>query len=211
MTNIVNFNQKPANDYKEPPAFNLPPVTSALVGVMVAIYLVLAVVPLQAVQEFVAQWCVFYPALLAPPAPQAFTSLMAYGFLHANFMHVASNVIMLMALGTAVERSLGPRKMLALFLVGTVVGALAQTVVDWGSTTPMVGSSAGIAALFGAYIMMQPTAEARRKMAAVLGLLFIVTALLFMPLGGDRLAWAAHLGGLAAGLLQTGLWLNRKL
>ena len=206
--NIIPF-KKPANDARPPRAINLPPVTAALAITLITVQAVCTVLP-ESVLDAVLPFLVFVPANLVIAPLYAVPTLVSYGFLHAGWLHLLMNLAMLVAMGALFERTLGGRKMLLLCLGGTVAGAIAQFAIGPHSPMPMVGASGAVAALFGGYIMLQPTRQARQRMALVLVGLFAVSAIAFIPIGGDSqsIAWAAHLGGLVSGAALTSRWLR---
>ncbi|WP_090707838.1 MULTISPECIES: rhomboid family intramembrane serine protease [unclassified Beijerinckia] len=77
-------------------------------------------------------------------------TLVTYGFLHADWMHVGMNCLWLVAFGAPVAQRLGPARFLALFLVGTALGALTYYVLHPVQFIPLVGASAGVSAAMGA-------------------------------------------------------------
>ncbi len=84
---------------------------------------------------------------------------------------------------------------------------------------PVIGASGAIAAVMGAYLVSWPKARIKtiiffgfvllRKVEAIWLLLYFL-ATQFLLVGGDSaVAWAAHVGGFAFGVL-VGLWWRRK-
>lgn len=77
-------------------------------------------------------------------------TLVTYGFLHADWMHVSLNSLWLVAFGAPVAQRFGATRFLALFLVGTALGALAHYLLHPVQFIPLVGASAGVSAAMGA-------------------------------------------------------------
>ncbi|WP_164103183.1 rhomboid family intramembrane serine protease [Candidatus Laterigemmans baculatus] len=128
-------------------------------------------------------------------------------FLHGSVMHLLFNAIMLYQLGRIVEVFRGPWFMLALFLIGGIVGMFAQayTPVSLGGSTLVIGASGGVLALF-TYLWLRPMVEPTLpfripafNVAFVLG--FVVLCMIpgFMP----HVANIAHLGGIAVGAVAA--------
>ncbi len=143
------------------------------------------------------------PALLTP-----FSATL----IHGSFVHLALNLLMLVFVGSQVERILGGGATVALYLFGALVAALAQWAVDPTSTTPMIGASGGVSAVFGAYALLgaRPkqvfqTVRANRALHVVwLLAAWIVIQWMSSALAGEQgtmLATAAHIGGFVAGLV----------
>ncbi|HLK14537.1 MAG TPA: rhomboid family intramembrane serine protease, partial [Fimbriimonadaceae bacterium] len=69
-----------------------------------------------------------------------FTSM----FMHANIIHIASNMIFLLVFGSSVEFALGPIRYTLYYLIWGVFAALTQVVVDPGTMVPTLGASGAI-------------------------------------------------------------------
>ena len=157
---------------------------------------------------------------LTPAVPAILTPFSA-ALLHGSFVHLALNLLMLVFVGTQVERILGRGATVALYLFGALVAALAQWAVDPASGTPMVGASGAISALFGTYAMLAARPKQvfasprlnRALHAAWLLAAWIVIQWMTAALAGGEgmlLATPAHIGGFVAGLvLQRPLLLWR--
>lgn len=127
--------------------------------------------------------------------------------LHGSVMHLLFNGIMLFQLGRIVEVFRGPLFMLALFLIGGIVGMFAQAYapVSLGGSVRVIGASGGVLALF-TYLwlrpMVEPTLPFRMppfNVAIVLGFVVLCMVPGFMP----NVANIAHLGGIAVGAVAA--------
>ena len=155
------------------------------------------------------------PALLTP-----FSATL----IHGSFVHLALNLLMLVFVGSQVERILGGGATVALYLFGALVAALTQWAVDPASTTPMIGASGGVSALFGTYALLgarpkQVFASVRANRwlhVAWLLAAWVVIQWMSSALAGEQgamLATAAHIGGFMAGLAAQRpllMWRYRK-
>lgn len=135
--------------------------------------------------------------------------LVTFQFLHGNLLHLALNGMTLYSFGRFLEQDLGRGRFLALYFISGTAGGLLQVVATWllrqDPAIPVVGASAGISGLLGAFILSHP--EVRLMMFPIpfkfraWSLLWIVLPLSVIgtvfPFGG--IAHAAHLGGLLAG------------
>jgi membrane associated rhomboid family serine protease len=145
---------------------------------------------------------------------------LTYQFSHASLMHLFSNMLFLVVIGTTVETFVGGFGLVALYLLGGVAGGAAFLYYNGHGVIPMVGASASISALLAFYLVV----ERRRRVRYVyfispfpnhngfiylptllifpLFLLVDFTSLLSNPDGiGSGVAYSAHVGGTIFGLL----------
>lgn len=154
----------------------------------------------------------FGMALGLPAVPFALTPLTAT-LLHAGWLHLGFNLLMLVYCGRLVEGVIGPRRLLMLYILGAYGAALGQYLVDPVSTSPMVGASGAISAVVAAYALMFGRDVSR--IGPIPGL--VVRALwlagawiaiqwlvgLASGAGLPNIATAAHVGGFVTGLLAV--------
>jgi membrane associated rhomboid family serine protease len=175
--------------------------------------------------------CQGQPGVRGTPSPQpatwqtAFTSM----FLHGSFLHIFGNMLFLVIFGPNVEDATGRLRYLAFYLLGGLVALGAQVLVSPDSTGPTLGASGAIAAVLGGYLLLYPRARVLTlvfivffvtivEVPAVLLLgfwfleqLYFGAAGLASPLGGgEGVAYFAHIGGFAFGLLLIRLFARRK-
>ena len=146
-------------------------------------------------------------------------------FAHANILHIFGNALFLFFLGPNVERLIGRKRYLALFLVGGALSGIAQAHLSaWGLTgDPMargpgaLGASGALMAIFGVLMVLTPHARMFLMFIPVpikMWMAGIGYALLDVlgVFGGsvDGVGHFAHLSGLALGLLY-GLWAKADL
>ena len=129
-----------------------------------------------------------------------------YGFLHGGLLHLAMNMLSLVALARELNRLIGPGRMALVYAVSQVAAALLFAVMtpDGG---PMVGASGAIFGLAGALVgyavvtgwrLRRPLGQLWRAVGVMVVLNVALTVL--MP----AIAWEAHLGGALAGLAMGG-------
>jgi membrane associated rhomboid family serine protease len=159
-----------------------------------------------------------------------------YALIHSDLTHLGFNAIWLLAFGSPVARRFGAARFVAFFMVTVAAGALAHLVTHPGARVVMVGASAAISGMMGAAtrFAFQPggsldfwrsrggdpdripaasLAVALRdpRVIAFLAVWFALN-LLFglgsLSIAGydQNIAWEAHLGGFAAGLLLFSLF-----
>ena len=142
--------------------------------------------------------------------------LMTHMFVHAGLFHLIGNMVMLYAIGPAVEYGLGRWTMLGFYGIFGLAGGAAHAAAAWGAEVPLVGASGAIAGVLGAYTVLYGPASKIRLMAVLFfrPFFFQVPALMF---GGAWLlmqfangaagaaaggvAWWCHIGGFLAGAL----------
>ncbi|MEZ4241916.1 MAG: rhomboid family intramembrane serine protease [Myxococcota bacterium] len=90
-----------------------------------------------------------------PGAPSAVTLLSAM-FMHANFAHLAGNMLFLWIYGDNVEHRIGRLPYLAAYLGTGAVATLGFALVAPDADTPLVGASGAISGVLGMYFLMFP-------------------------------------------------------
>jgi membrane associated rhomboid family serine protease len=144
-------------------------------------------------------------------APVALTPLTA-ALIHAGWVHLGFNLLILLFCGRPVEALLGGRGLALLYVTGAYAAAAAQYLAGPQDTTPMVGASGAISAVLGAYALMfgrNRVRVAHPTLALWLHVLWLAAAWVGLQLlvgftfetGGARIAIAAHIGGFFTGLL----------
>jgi membrane associated rhomboid family serine protease len=155
-------------------------------------------------------------------SPETFLTSM---FLHGGLMHLAGNMLFLWVFGDNLEDQMGHGGFLAFYLAGGLAAAAAQVASDPDSIVPMIGASGAIAGVMGGYLLLFP--KARVDVLIILIIIFriipvpawIVLSAWFglqllqgwtIPTDGGGVAYWAHAGGFAAGLILTiPLWRKR--
>ena len=140
-----------------------------------------------------------------------------YMFLHANWTHVVINCVWLLAFGPIVARRFGTLRFLVFFLLCGIAGAALHLALNWGSDAPVIGASAAVSGLMAAGFRMLPEPAPDQPLAPIFSPRILVWSALWTAVnavagltglgtGGqvELVAWQAHLGGYAAGLLLAG-------
>ena len=207
----------------ENPSVTVPFVTRALIvaNLVVFAYEVLLGPELRA---FLFEWG-FVPVRLTLalrygdlPLQPAALSVLTSLFLHGGWSHVIGNMWYLWIFGDNVEDALGHAGFLLFYLVCGVVATLLHYLTNQVAEVPTVGASGAIAAVLGAYIVAFPRARVFTLLPLfpffqvvplpayfVLGLWFLFQFVLGLGAlgasGSGGIAFWAHIGGFAAGLL----------
>ena len=154
-------------------------------------------------------------------SPSGFLPVFSSMFLHANFIHLISNMWMLWIFGDNVEDCMGHGRYLLFFLLCGVASVFAQAISSPQSAIPMVGASGAISGVLGAYLLTYPHARILTLVPIVI-LFYIIELPAYFFLGfwfviqliqgslyslnsdqvvGGGVAWWAHIGGFAAGVI----------
>jgi membrane associated rhomboid family serine protease len=194
----------------------LPRAVGILIAANVGIYLLQVTMP-----PDWARWVIvhlgFIPARWSIPGGPDWSGLISpvtHQFLHGGFAHIFLNMIMLAAFGSGVERLLGGRRLLIIYLSSGIAGAATHYLVYPESALPVVGASGAISGLFGAILRLM--AKNPRVSGGFLRILPVIaiwlgiavlTGFVGMPGTGEaQVAWAAHVGGFLLTLLFLDLF-----
>lgn len=122
--------------------------------------------------------------------PHAFKvwSLVTYAFLHANFYHIAGNLLSLWVFGPNVEDRFGRIGFLLFYLAGGAAAGGFHCLVDHN---PVLGASGAIAAVTGAYLVLFPRTTIKALFLLILGMIQI-PAWWFI---GARIVWDIYSTG----------------
>jgi membrane associated rhomboid family serine protease len=159
-----------------------------------------------------------------------FTSM----FMHGGWIHIIGNMLFLWIFGNNVEDAMGKVRFLCWYLAGGIAATALQSFVTLrfadtvDASIPNIGASGAIAAVLGAYLLLLPRASVLT--AIFLGFFFFiqeVPAILFLgiwflfqlwqggfailhPEAGGGVAFFAHIGGFAFGMLTVYLVASRR-
>lgn len=149
------------------------------------------------------------------PMPIQLT-LLSSMFMHGGWLHLAGNMLFLWVFGDNVEHRAGPVLFLIAYLAAGLVGSLAQILSEPSSVIPTLGASGAISGVLGAYLVLFPrnrvTVFLFRFVTQVPALAAIGLWIAFQLISGfgaavisdetvGGVAYLAHIGGFAAGLL----------
>ena len=149
-------------------------------------------------------------------------------FLHGGWLHVIGNMWVLAIFGDNVEDRMGPVRFTLFYLLCGITAGVVHVLTNPESTIPAVGASGAIAGVMAAYFVLYPRARIVAMFPIIfypiffevpafvyLGFWFLVQVLSgTMAIASDRqvggIAWWAHIGGFAAGILFLALFLRRE-
>lgn len=131
-------------------------------------------------------------------ADGAVWQLVTSGFVHVQFWHILSNMLILWFIGPTLEQTLGRARFLMLYFVSLIGGSAA---VMWlaGPDTTTLGASGAMFGLLGALLVL----SIRRKGDVRGVLMWIGLNIAVTVVGFGSISWQGHLGGLVSGLAAT--------
>lgn len=189
------------------PLINMPPITKYMLGLFIGIHLIVMFALSEALQHQVFLHLGFIPGRFTGAAifePLALITPFTHMLLHGSWLHIAMNGVMLMAFGSGIERWLGGRRMIWLFVLSGLCGGLLHFILNPFSIYPIVGASGGISGLFAAALLMINRMQGGAGRIWPFIILWIGISVVFGFLGspdGGQIAWAAHIGGFLGGFV----------
>jgi membrane associated rhomboid family serine protease len=165
----------------------------------------------------------------AQELPSTWITVFTSMFMHGGLLHLGGNMLFLWIFGNNVEDSMGPVKFSLFYVLGGVAAAAAQTVIAPNAAVPTIGASGAVAGVLGGYILLFP----RARVVTVIFIIFFFTILELPAIlvlgfwflqqvafgyfdlsdptgGGGGVAYFAHIGGFAFGLLAVKLFADDR-
>lgn len=193
--------------------------TPVVTVVLIAICAFVFFLQLQGGDAFTRAWA-FTPARFTADPIGAAPTLITAMFMHGGWAHFGGNMLYLWIFGDNVEDRFGKVGFLVFYLVCGIAASFAQYAVSPSMNIPNLGASGAIAGVLGAYILMFPKAMVRVAVGvsvvalpALVVLGFWIALQLFSGVGSiaatssgeatGGVAYMAHVGGFAAGLVLT--------
>ncbi len=198
---------------RKTPIFNVPPVTLALLIVNVAVHAIRLTLP-DDLDDAVVTFLGFVPARYGegPDEPlAALVSPFTYAYLHASLSHLGLNMLSLLAFGAGVERRLGAARYVAFYTLCGLAAALAQLVFEPSAEAVLIGASGAISGLFAAILRFGIVRRGFWGIVVLWLILNVLTGTTGIGGGVEPIAWVAHIGGFACGLLLFGRFDRRFL
>jgi membrane associated rhomboid family serine protease len=140
-------------------------------------------------------------------------------FLHGGFIHLIGNMWFLWIFGDNIEDKLGHFKFIAFYFLCGIIASSVHVFFNSQSNVPCIGASGAIAGVLGAYMVTFPRARVvtivpifvfiqimELPAIVVLGFWFVIqffsgVASITASTSGAGVAWWAHIGGFAAGVI----------
>ncbi|MGV8174446.1 MAG: rhomboid family intramembrane serine protease [Methanothrix sp.] len=151
-----------------------------------------------------------YLALRTDLLTQRPWTLLTHMFVHANFDHLFWNMVVLFFFGMELERRVGEKKFLQIYILSGIVAASAQMMIAGGT---MVGASGALYGVMGCLAIIAPEISVLLFFVIPVSIrsAVVLYALIdFLSLGSaDNIAHMAHIAGLLVGLAY-GQTLSRR-
>lgn len=188
------------------PSRTTPVVTLALIAANAIVFLLEQTLPAEQLNRVLFTYG-FVPGRFSAVA------LVTSMFLHADWGHVAGNLLCLWIFGDNVEDRFGHRRFLLFYLAAGMVATLASAWLEPGSQVPTIGASGAIAVVMGAYLILFPTSRVQVLIWLVVfvdiveipAAIFLGFWFLLQMIGGlGSLGGAAGVGGVAFWALLGG-------
>lgn len=218
------------------PAFNIHGAILLLSGLCIAVHAIRVYFLSTAADNKLLIEAAFFPVrympqYLALDLPTIFSPL-TYAFLHGDWVHLGINLVWLVAFGSPLAYRIGWTRALLFWVVTSLAAAATHLAIYYGDAVPVIGASGAVSGFMGAAARFGLRANRRHprrgfdgpllswrdtfRRRGVMPFLLIWIALnvaigmdLFGLAQGRSIAWQAHLGGLAAGLLLVPLFVRR--
>lgn len=210
----------PLHDSNPVRHIRFPYVTYGLIAINIIVFIVqLAHGSGRSFDEFAITFAAVPVYFLNPLAPDRLPglpdelTLFTYAFLHADWLHVLTNMLFLWVFGDNIEDALGHVKFTLFYLACAALSALVFFAFAGAQGGWLIGASGAVAGVMGAYIVLYPHARVFVLFQIVNPIPLPVPALwmlgvwaamqVFYLVVGDSspVAWSAHLGGLVIGAL----------
>lgn len=167
------------------------------------------------------------PGLQPTPVP-VYLTLLTSMFMHGGLAHLFGNMMFLWIFGDNIENALGRRRYLIFYLVCGLLAGLshvaATSFMQGNMLIPSLGASGAISGVLGGYLILFPqrrvkvlmlrtVTEVPAFMALGLWFLFqVVNGIGVLGAGSQAggVAYAAHIGGFAVGVLLVKMFATRR-
>lgn len=172
--------------------------------------------------EIISGQDVVYGEMGITPIP-VYATLLTSMFMHGGLAHLGGNMLYLLIFGDNLENSMGHSRYLIFYLICGLLASLAHVFLSFyigkDLYVPSLGASGAISGVLGGYLLMFPRNEVRLlfftsviRVPAIISLGVWIALQLFSGIGSlaatasGGVAYAAHIGGFAAGLLLVKLF-----
>lgn len=191
------------------PFFNfskIPPFTGGMIVIFLAVHAAISFLLAPPAIYDVFMRFGFVPAafLSGGITAEKLASLITHQFIHGGWMHVLFNGMSMLVMGMFFEKMYGARRTAFFFFVCGIAGALVYFAFNPHSQTPIIGASGGISGLFGAVTILlfqqRPQAQFSKRGPWPLVAFWLLFMIGMGSIGGEALAWQAHVGGFLAGI-----------
>ena len=115
------------------------------------------------------------------PAEVSWVALLTGLFVHDGWLQFVANMICLWIFGDNLEDAAGHAGFLLFYLASGLGGTLVHVLLYGGSTAPLVGASAAVAAVMAAYFVLYPRSQVLTALIVPFRLHVIEVPAIFLP------------------------------
>lgn len=183
-------------------------VNLSIIGLNIVIFAVMEMTGSTEDVNFMLKWGAAYtPWILKGEWYRLFTSM----FLHFGISHLISNMVLLLFMGDMLEGLVGKWRYLLIFLGGGLAGNLLSLFMDvrTGQEIVSAGASGAVYAIIGGMLVLLIRHRGRIQQMTASRLLLMAVLTIYYGFQSSGIDNAAHVGGLAGGILLT-FFLYRK-
>lgn len=148
-------------------------------------------------------------------------SILSYGFLHAGFLHILMNMIVLYFIGNLFLEYFTEKQLLNFYILGTLFGGIfflfSQNYFPLfeGKSTVLVGASAGISAIFIGISTYMPNYQIKLRFIGFVKLWYLAAFWIGLDIlgliGSNAGGHFAHLGGALFGFIYVSRASNKEI
>ncbi|MFC4269457.1 rhomboid family intramembrane serine protease [Polaribacter marinivivus] len=148
-------------------------------------------------------------------------SILSYGFLHAGFLHILMNMIVLYFIGNLFLEYFTEKQLLNFYILGTLFGGIfflfSQNYFPLfeGKSTVLVGASAGISAIFIGITTYMPNYQIKLRFIGFVKLWYLAGFWIGLDIlgliGSNAGGHFAHLGGALFGFIYVSRASNKEI
>lgn len=203
-----------------------PVVVYGVIAANAMVFLIQIALPYPVAQQFLLEYALVplrytnpYWARYQGLDPESYLPFVTNFFMHGGWLHILLNMWTLYIFGSSVEGRFGSAAFFIFYMLCGIAANMAHIYFNQTSPVPVLGASGAIAGVIGAYALTFPKARITLVVPIVfIPLFFELPALSFAviwfvlqilqgaadmlrPSMGGGIAWWAHIGGFAAGII----------
>ena len=193
-------------------------VNYSLIGLSIFVFIIQTILP-QASSDNLIIGFGMIPMVISDIIPEPIIWLpeemtfITYSFLHADWLHLGTNMLFLWIFGDNIEDALGHGRYLIFYLLCAILAGVLHYYMNLDSNGPLIGASGAVAGVMGAYVLLFPYARlfviAKIVIPIPLAIpafwmlgVWILTQFFYVLIGSNEaIAWWAHIGGFIAGVI----------
>jgi membrane associated rhomboid family serine protease len=149
-----------------------------------------------------------YLVLTKPLLDSNYWTILTAMFVHANFLHIFFNMLILYFFGTFCLQLIDNKWFLVVYFIGGIFGNILFLLIG-PAYSAVVGASGAIYAIGGVLVMMRPTLRVYLYFLVPMPLWVVIIIGFLLTAFSGGVAWQAHLGGLIVGLI-AGFFFRRR-